>query len=194
MVVTFGQVIHMTFKIYTRKGDDGKTALLGGDRVSKHHIRVESYGTVDELNSYLGLIRSSSKDSGVVSAISAIQDRLFTLGSYLASATGSKVILPELYDEDVVFLENEIDRMTAVLPELRNFILPGATTPGSHAHVARCICRRAERLVVYLADNEEIDGMIVTYLNRLSDYLFTLARFLDKLAGGEEIAWVPRAK
>lgn len=194
MVVTFGQVIHMTFKIYTRKGDDGKTALLGGDRVSKHHIRVESYGTVDELNSYLGLIRSSSEDSGVISAIAAIQDRLFTLGSYLASAPGSKMILPELYEDDVVFLENEIDRMTSVLPELRNFILPGATTSGSHAHVARCICRRAERLVVYLADNEEIDGMIVTYLNRLSDYLFTLARYLDKLAGGEEIAWVPRAK
>jgi len=194
LVVTFGQVIYMTFKIYTRKGDDGKTALLGGDRVSKHHIRVESYGTVDELNSYLGLIRSSSEDTGVVSAIAAIQDRLFTLGSYLASAAGSKVILPELYDEDVVFLENEIDRMTAVLPELRNFILPGATTPGSHAHVARCICRRAERLVVYLADNEEIDGMIVTYLKSLSDYLFTLARFLDKLAGGEEIAWLPRTK
>jgi len=194
LVVTFGQVIHMTFKIYTRKGDDGKTALLGGDRVSKHHIRVESYGTVDELNSYLGLIRSSSEDSGVISAIAAIQDRLFTLGSYLASAPGSKMILPELYEDDVVFLENEIDRMTSVLPELRNFILPGATTSGSHAHVARCICRRAERLVVYLADNGEIDGMIVTYLNRLSDYLFTLARYLDKLAGGEEIAWVPRAK
>lgn len=194
MVVTFGQDSHMTFKIYTRKGDDGKTALLGGDRVSKHHIRVESYGTVDELNSYLGLIRSSSEDSGVINAIAAIQDRLFTLGSYLASAPGSKMILPELYEDDVVFLENEIDRMTAVLPELRNFILPGATTPGSHTHVARCICRRAERLVVYLADNEEIDGMIVTYLNRLSDYLFTLARYLDKLAGGEEIAWVPRAK
>jgi cob(I)alamin adenosyltransferase len=184
----------MTFKIYTRKGDDGKTALLGGDRVSKHHIRVESYGTVDELNSYLGLIRSGANDTGVIAAIGTVQDRLFTLGSYLASAPGSKMILPELYDEDVVFLENEIDRMTAGLPELRNFILPGATQQGAHAHVARCVCRRAERLVVYLSDNEEIDGMIVTYLNRLSDYLFTLARYLDKLGGGEEIAWVPRAK
>jgi cob(I)alamin adenosyltransferase len=184
----------MTFKIYTRKGDDGKTALLGGDRVSKHHIRVESYGTVDELNSYLGLIRSTTQEVTVLTAIAQVQDRLFTLGSYLASAAGSKVILPELYDEDVSFLESEIDRMTADLPELRNFILPGATTAGAHAHVARCICRRAERLVVYLSDNEEIDAMIVTYLNRLSDYLFTLARYLDKINGGEEIAWVPRKK
>lgn len=184
----------MTFKIYTRKGDDGKTALLGGDRVSKHHIRVESYGTVDELNSYLGLIRSTTKDSEVTHAIASVQDRLFTLGSYLASAPNSKVILPELFDEDVLFLEKEIDRMTGQLPELRNFILPGASQSGAHAHVARCICRRAERLVVLLADNETIESIIITYLNRLSDYLFTLARFLDKLEGAEELIWLPRKK
>lgn len=184
----------MSFKIYTRKGDDGKTALIGGDRVSKHHIRVESYGTVDELNSHLGLIRSMEKDTDVLNAIAAVQDRLFTLGSYLASAPGSRMVLPELYDTDVEFLEQEIDRMTATLPELRNFVLPGATTHGAQAHVARCVCRRAERLVVFVADNEEIDPLIVTYLNRLSDYLFTLARYLDKIHGGQEIPWTPRMK
>lgn len=183
----------MTFKIYTRKGDDGKTALIGGDRVSKHHIRVESYGTVDELNSHLGLIRSQEKDAQVVHAIAQIQDRLFTLGSYLASAPGSRMVLPELYDTDVSFLEEEIDRMTASLPELRNFVLPGATPNGAQAHVARCVCRRAERLVVLVSDNEELDALVVVYLNRLSDYLFTLARFLDQLHGGQEIAWIPRA-
>jgi cob(I)alamin adenosyltransferase len=184
----------MTFKIYTRKGDDGKTALLGGDRVSKHHIRVESYGTVDELNSYLGLIRSSTSHEQVLHSISSIQDRLFTLGSYLASSPNSKVILPELYDEDILFLEQEIDRMSAVLPELRNFILPGASKAGAHAHVARCICRRSERLVVFLSDNETIEPVIVIYLNRLSDYLFTLARFLDQESGAAEIVWKPRVR
>ena len=183
----------MTFKIYTRKGDDGKTALIGGDRVSKHHIRVESYGTVDELNSQLGLIRSMESNEWVLNALAEVQDRLFTLGSYLASAAGSKMILPGLFDSDVEFLEKEIDRMTAQLPELRNFILPGGTTQGAHAHVARCVCRRAERLVVFLADNEEIEPLILIYLNRLSDYLFTLARYLDLLHGGIEIVWKPRS-
>ena len=183
----------MTFKIYTRKGDDGKTALIGGDRVSKHHIRVESYGTVDELNSQLGLIRSMESNEWVLNALAEVQDRLFTLGSYLASAAGSKMILPGLFDSDVEFLEKEIDRMTTQLPELRNFILPGATTQGAHAHVARCVCRRAERLVVFLADNEEIEPLILIYLNRLSDYLFTLARYLDLLHGGTEIVWKPRS-
>jgi cob(I)alamin adenosyltransferase len=183
----------MTFKIYTRKGDDGKTALIGGDRVSKHHIRVESYGTVDELNSQLGLIRSLEADDSVVHALAEIQDRLFTLGSYLASAAGSKMVLPGLFETDVEFLEREIDRMTAVLPELRNFVLPGASANGAHAHIARCVCRRAERLVVFLADNEEIEPLILIYLNRLSDYLFTLARFLDMAHGGKEIVWKPRS-
>lgn len=182
----------MTFKIYTKKGDDGKTALIGGDRVSKHHIRVESYGTIDELNSHIGLLRAMTAKALGVESLSGIQDRLFTLGSYLAAAPGSKMILPGLYEEDVIFLETEIDRMTSKLPELKNFILPGATTEGAQAHVARCVCRRAERLVVFLADNETIEPLIVVYLNRLSDYLFTLARFLDQHFGGTEIAWTPR--
>ena len=178
-------------KIYTRKGDDGKTALIGGDRVSKHHIRVESYGTVDELNSNLGFLRCglSGKDE---ETIAHIQNRLFMLGSYLASSSESKMILPEIVPEDVQLLENEIDRHTNTLPELKNFILPGGSNLGSHAHVARCVCRRAERLVVHLAEHEEIETLIVQYLNRLSDYLFILARFIDHASGNPEIIWEPR--
>jgi cob(I)alamin adenosyltransferase len=181
-------------KIYTRKGDDGKTGLIGGDRVSKHHIRVESYGTVDELNSHLGLVRNFMPDGKAGNLMAEIQDRLFTLGSSLAAAPGSRMILPGLEESDVVALESEIDRMTAVLPELKNFILPGASVPGAYAHVARCVCRRAERLVVSLADSEELDPLIVRYLNRLSDYLFTLARYIDHANGGHEIVWTPRTK
>lgn len=178
-------------KIYTRKGDDGKTALIGGDRVSKHHIRVESYGTVDELNSNLGFLRCglSGKDE---ETIAHIQNRLFMLGSYLASSSESKMILPEIVPEDVQLLENEIDRHTNTLPELKNFILPGGSNLGSHAHVARCVCRRAERLVVHLAEHEEIEPLIIQYLNRLSDYLFILARFIDHASGNSEIIWEPR--
>ncbi|MBL7810691.1 MAG: cob(I)yrinic acid a,c-diamide adenosyltransferase [Bacteroidetes bacterium] len=181
-------------KIYTRKGDDGKTGLIGGDRVSKHHIRVESYGTVDELNSHLGLLRSQISDQPTLAALAQIQDRLFTLGSSLASAPGNRMVLPELYDSDIAFLESEIDRMTSKLPELKNFVLPGATQPGAQAHVARCVCRRAERMVAFLADNETLEPLILIYLNRLSDYLFTTARFLDHELGGTEIAWSPRSK
>jgi cob(I)alamin adenosyltransferase len=182
----------MTMKIYTRTGDDGKTGLIGGARVSKHHIRVECYGTVDELNSLLGLVRAQTQEEGSLNILSEIQDRLFTLGAYLAAAPGNKMILPELREDDIHTLEKEIDRLTGELPELKNFILPGATVPGANAHVARCVCRRAERAVVYLSEQEEIDAMVLRYLNRLSDYLFTLARFLDKQNGGAEITWAPR--
>ena len=178
-------------KIYTRKGDDGKTALIGGERVSKHHVRVESYGTVDELNSHLGFLRCQLSGADKAT-IAAIQNRLFTIGGYLAAASGSKMMLPEITPKDVVHLENEIDRYTEQLPELKNFVLPGATTLGSHAHVARCVCRRAERLVVNLSDIEEIEPLVVKYLNRLSDYLFSLARFIDFEAGEKEVIWEPR--
>lgn len=184
----------MTMKIYTRKGDDGKTALLGGDRVSKHHQRVEAYGTIDELNSHIGLLRAQANDNGITSVLSQVQDRLFTLGSYLASSPGSRMVLPGLDDTDIGLLETEIDRLTSALPELKNFILPGASVAGSQAHVARCVCRRAERLVVMLRDNEEVEEHIIPYLNRLSDYLFTLARHLDHANGGSEIVWSPRTK
>jgi len=178
-------------KIYTRKGDDGKTALIGGDRVSKHHIRVESYGTIDELNSHLGFLRCGL-DEEEKRTIAHIQNRLFTVGSYLASASGSKMVLPEILSSDVKLLENEIDRHTSELPELKNFILPGSSNLGSHAHVARCVCRRAERLVVHVSEIEEIEPLIIQYLNRLSDYLFVLSRFIDHASGNPEIIWEPR--
>lgn len=181
----------MTFKIYTRKGDDGKTALIGGDRVSKHHIRVESYGTVDELNSQVGLVRSFLHEAEEEAVLSDVQNNLFTIGSYLASSPKSNFSLPEFQEESINKLEVEIDRLTEQLPELRNFILPGATQQGAHCHVARCVCRRAERLSVQLSDIEEIPAFIIKYLNRLSDYLFTLSRFLDQKFGGREIPWIP---
>ncbi len=181
-------------KIYTKKGDDGKTALIGGDRVSKHHARVDAYGTVDELNSHTGLLRAVCKNEVVKIALADIQDRLFTLGSYLASAAGSRMILPDLFSSDIETLELEIDKMTEGLPELKNFVLPGASLEGSQAHVARCVCRRAERLVVMLNDMEETEPLIIPYLNRLSDYFFTLARFLDMENGGKEIVWSPRTR
>jgi cob(I)alamin adenosyltransferase len=177
-------------KIYTKKGDDGTTGLIGGDRVPKHHIRVESYGSVDELNSHIGLLRSlPTPGTGL---LDQVQDRLFTLGSALASAPGARMALPGLEESDLEALEASIDAMTAELPELKNFVLPGASTAGAQAHVARCVCRRAERLVVHLAEKEEIDPLIVKYLNRLSDYLFTLARHLDQASGAQEILWRPR--
>lgn len=184
----------MTFKIYTKKGDDGTTGLIGGVRVPKHHLRVESYGTVDELNSHLGLIRASGGHEEVKLLLPQIQDRLFTIGSLLASAPGSKMAVPDLYESDIESLEQEIDRLTKPLPELRNFILPGGSVAGSEAHVARCVCRRAERLVVQLSEEEEVEALVVAYLNRLSDYLFTLARALDLSEGKEEIPWVPRQR
>ncbi len=182
----------MTFKIYTRKGDDGKTGLIGGDRVAKHHIRVESYGTVDELNSHIGLVRSYITKTDEEKILADIQNNLFTIGSYLASSASSKMNLPEFHESSINIIENEIDRLTDSLPELKNFILPGATSQGAQSHIARCVCRRAERLVVHLSDIEEIEPFIIKYLNRLSDYLFTLARFLDMKFGGTEIPWIPR--
>lgn len=179
----------MSFKIYTKAGDDGRTGLIGGERVSKHHIRVESYGTVDELNSHIGMIRCSVKGNTEEILLAEVQNDLFTIGSFLASAAGSNIALPELDEAKIGGLESEIDRLTAVLPELKNFILPGGSIQGAQAHVARCVCRRAERLVVHLSDIEDVPAFVVKYLNRLSDYLFTLARFLDHQNGGIEIIW-----
>ncbi len=179
-------------KIYTRKGDDGTTGLIGGERVKKHHLRVEAYGTVDELNSHIGLLRSFSADEGVMHVLSEIQNNLFTAGSTLATSSNSDFVIPGLEDSDVDLLERAIDQMDAKLPELKNFILPGGSTQGAHAHIARCVCRRAERLVVYLNEEDSVAAVIIQYLNRLSDYLFTLARYLDLSKGGAEITWSPR--
>ena len=184
----------MTFKIYTKKGDDGSTGLIGGVRVPKHHLRVECYGTVDELNAHLGILRADLRFGEVMNAVPQIQDRLFTIGSLLASAPNSKMEVPDLTERDIVYLEEDIDRLTHHLPELKNFILPGGSIIGAQAHVARCVCRRAERLVVLLNETEAIDNTVLKYLNRLSDYLFTLARALDQAEGREEIPWNPRQR
>lgn len=177
-------------KIYTKKGDDGTTALIGGVRVPKNHIRVEAYGTVDELNSFLGILRGSLKEQNKIT-IERIQNVLFVIGSHLASVPGSKMQLPEITAEDTNLLETEIDRLTADLPELRNFILPGGSNNGSFAHVARCVCRRAERWAVAISESEPVEAEIIQYLNRLSDYLFTLARHIDNTEGSGDLEWKP---
>lgn len=179
-------------KIYTKRGDKGETSLIGGDRVPKHHIRIEAYGTIDELNSYIGILRSFIEDSINVNVLPEIQDRLFTVGSLLASAPGSKMIVPDLHDKDTELLEDSIDRMNAELPELRSFVLPAGSIEVAHCHVARCICRRAERLIVHLNEVETIEGIIIQYINRLSDYLFVLGRYKALKQGVDEVSWKPR--
>ncbi len=180
-------------KIYTRKGDSGSTQLIGGTRVLKHHPRIEAYGTVDELNSWLGLIIDSLKDDNAKNIIRMVQDRLFTMGSLLAAdPEASRMSLPELSEDDVVLLENEIDQMSAALPELQSFVLPGGNSVNSMCHIARCVCRRAERLTSQLAEKENVEPLILKYQNRLSDYLFVLARKISMDSGGHEILWKPR--
>jgi len=179
-------------KIYTKKGDKGETSLIGGDRVFKHHIRINSYGTVDELNSYIGILRSFTNDELNKPILSEIQDRLFTLGSLLASAPNSKMIVPDLHSKDIELLEIAMDKMNEILPPLRAFILPAGSIEISHCHVARCVCRRAERLVVNLNEIEEINEEIIQYLNRLSDYLFVLGRFTAYAQKIVEVEWKAR--
>ncbi len=180
-------------KIYTKTGDKGQTSLIGGVRVPKHHIRIEAYGTVDELNSYIGLIRDQDIDSEYKEVLKEIQDRLFTIGSSLASdPEKSKMLIPDLHEEDITFLESEMDKMTAGLPELKNFILPGGHTIVSFCHLARVVCRRAERITVHLAEISYVDDRGIRYLNRLSDYLFTLSRKVASDLGVEEYKWIPR--
>jgi cob(I)alamin adenosyltransferase len=183
----------MTFRIYTKTGDKGETSLIGGVRVPKYHIRIESYGTIDELNSYIGLIIDCMAGKEKSGTLYEIQDRLFTIGSVLASdPEKSRMKVPDVQESDINLLENEMDAMDAELPALKNFILPGGTMAASHCHVARCICRRAERLVVHLASETEVPDIIIRYLNRLSDYLFMFARKLVHDAGATETPWRPR--
>lgn len=182
-------------KIYTKKGDQGKTSLIGGSRVPKHHLRIESYGTIDELNSYIGLIRDQEISAKDIEVLLEIQDRLFTIGALLASEPGKgKMQLPELCKEDISFLESQIDRMDESLEEMRSFVLPGGHPIVSYAHIARCVCRRAERIAVQLSEESQVDDKILTYLNRLSDYIFTLSRKLTKDLNATEIAWIPKNK
>ena len=180
-------------KIYTKTGDKGFTSLIGGTRVAKHHIRIESYGTVDELNSYIGLIRDQDITDHDKDILKQIQDRLFTIGSSLAAdPERSKMVIPDLYMADVELLEQEMDAMNEKLPELRHFILPGGNNTISFCHIARCICRRAERITVHLAEESPVDEKVNIYLNRLSDYLFTLGRKIANEHKIPENQWIPR--
>ena len=187
-------------KIYTKTGDKGTTALFGGTRVSKHHIRIESYGTVDELNSYVGLIRDQEIDVFSKNTLIKIQNELFVIGAMLATPpekeilkNGKERLNISIVDTAVIeFLEKEMDRMNETLPQMTHFILPGGHTTVSHCHIARCICRRAERLAVTLNEKEAIDNSIIQYLNRLSDYLFVLARKLSKDLQAKEVKWIPK--
>jgi cob(I)alamin adenosyltransferase len=183
----------MAFKVYTKTGDKGSTALFGGARVPKNHIRIESYGTVDELNSYVGLIRDYLENEALRDTLKEIQDRLFTLGAILATdPSKNNLKTPDLHEADVTYLESEIDAMEEKLPALKHFILPGGHPAVSFCHVARCVCRRAERMTVALNENEPVLPVVMQYLNRLSDYLFVLGRYVGSLLEAEEVCWIPR--
>src|SRR6195952_3341029 len=178
-------------KIYTKTGDKGLTSLIGGTRVAKHHIRIESYGTVDELNSYIGLIADQELTVHDKEILKQIQDRLFTIGSSLAAdPEKSKMVIPDLHLEDIELLELEMDAINEQLPELRHFILPGGNNAISFCHIARCVCRRAERLSVHLSEESRVDEKVNIYLNRLSDYLFTLARKVGNEHKVPENKWI----
>lgn len=185
----------MAFKIYTKTGDKGSTSLIGGVRVPKNHIRIESYGTVDELNSFIGMVNDIAANTQISEWLREIQDRLFTVGSVLATNPDKevKMKLPDVHDADVTWLEERIDEMDKHLPEMRSFILPGGNLASSTAHVARCVCRRAERICVAMdQEGEYVPELIIKYLNRLSDFLFALARYITHINGGEDLPWRAR--
>ena len=180
-------------KIYTKTGDQGTTSLFTGRRVAKHHIRIESYGTIDELNSYLGLLRDQDMDDHFKKMLVLIQEKLFTLGSILATEPNKdkRLKIPRISGEDIELLEREMDQMNEELPEMTHFILPGGHPTVSYCHVARTVCRRAERMISYLHENEPVPETLLSYINRLSDYLFVLARKLSHDLNAQEIKWVP---
>ena len=183
----------MAFKIYTKTGDKGETSLFGGSRLPKSHLRIESYGTVDELNAHVGLLRDHIADERYRSDLKNIQDRLFDLGSNLAMDPSKKMDVPAITETDVQFLEIEMDCMDEKLEPLKNFILPGGHPTVSYCHLARTVCRRAERNVVALAHIDEVDEIMIRYLNRLSDYFFVLGRYMAKELGVSEITWKGRS-
>ncbi|MGC1472762.1 MAG: cob(I)yrinic acid a,c-diamide adenosyltransferase [Psychroserpens sp.] len=186
-------------KIYTKTGDNGTTALFGGTRVPKHHIRIDSYGTVDELNSHLGLIRDQDIDNHYKDVLMDIQDKLFTVGAILATDPEKAILkngeqrlnIPKISEENILKLEHEMDSMNESLPEMTHFVLPGGHQTVSFCHIARCVCRRAERLASALNDLEPFQPESLKYLNRLSDYLFVLARKLSHDLQAEEVKWIP---
>ena len=180
-------------KVYTKKGDSGTTQLLGGTRVSKGNLKIESYGTIDELNSFIGLIRDQEISEKYINQILEIQDRLFTIGSHLATDfEKSKMKLPTISDLDIEQLEIWMDEMDKKLPEMKSFVLPGGHTTVSYCHVSRCICRRAERVIVLLNESEFVEPLILKYVNRLSDYLFVLSRKLTLDLNAKEQPWTPK--
>ncbi len=185
----------MAMKIYTKTGDKGTTSLIGGTKVPKSHLRIEAYGTVDELNSYIGLCKDLLTDLQGQKILLEVQDRLFTIGSSLACdpIKEPKMRIPDLIETDVELLEKEMDRMNETVPPMKSFILPGGHPTLSQLHIARCICRRAERCCVRLElENLEEETIIIKYLNRLSDYLFVLSRFTGFQLKISEIPWKPR--
>ncbi len=185
----------MAFKIYTKTGDLGKTSLIGGTKVPKSHLRIESYGTVDELNSYIGLVSDMINDEHSRSVLKEIQDRLFTIGSSLACDPDKETLMkiPDLKETDITALENEIDKMNETLPAMKSFILSGGHPAVSTTHVVRCVCRRAERICVHMQEEDLfIEPLVIKYLNRLSDYLFVLARYIGHLLNVPEVPWKPR--
>lgn len=185
----------MAFKIYTKTGDLGRTSLIGGTKVPKSNIRIEAYGTIDELNSCIGLTADHLNHEHSKNILKEIQDRLFTIGSSLACdpEKESKLKIPDLKESDIALLENEIDEMNSTLPDMKSFILPGGHVAISTAHVTRCVCRRAERLCVSMQEHDLfVEPLVIKYLNRLSDYLFVLARFTGHLLGVADIPWKPR--
>lgn len=186
-------------KIYTKTGDSGTTSLFGGTRVAKHHIRIQSYGTVDELNSWIGLLRDQDIDTHHSDFLMTVQDRLFTTGSMLATepeklGQPGRAKIPRLQASDVEALESEMDSLNESLPPMTHFILPGGHTTVSYCHIARTVCRRAERMTTLLGEQSEVPAVVLTYLNRLSDYLFVLARKLSAELQADEIKWIPNKK
>ncbi|MBI2274070.1 MAG: cob(I)yrinic acid a,c-diamide adenosyltransferase [Bacteroidetes bacterium] len=185
----------MALKIYTKTGDLGKTSLIGGTKVPKSHLRIETYGTVDELNSHIGLVSDLLTDQHSKDILKEIQDRLFTIGSSLACDPEKEPLMkmPDLKESDIVLLEKEIDAMNEVLPPMKFFVLPGGHAAISTTHITRCVCRRAERLCVNMQEHELfVDPLVIKYLNRLSDYLFVLSRYAGHLLQVAEIPWKPR--
>jgi cob(I)alamin adenosyltransferase len=184
----------MPSKIYTKKGDRGQTSLIGGTKVSKSDLHIEAYGTVDELNSYIGLCQDFALNDKIKLALKGVQDSLFTIGAMLATDSSKDSNLPytDINESDIKYLETAIDEIDSILPQLKSFILPGGNIAVSHLHIARCICRRAERCCVRLLEDTQAYEIVIQYLNRLSDYLFVLARFTAHLLNMEDIVWKPR--
>jgi len=181
------------WKIYTKTGDRGETSLLGGRRVPKHHLKIEAYGTADELNAFIGYLRDQEISAHDKDVLLEIQDRVFTAESLLACDDGCKPeYLPNMQEADITLLEQEIDRMNETLPPLKHFILPGGHPAISQAHICRCVCRRAERIITQIAEQEQVDDLIIQYFNRLSDYFFVLARKIGHEKGIPDLEWKAR--